>query len=123
MPNRASQMGYSKLNLIISLACFLIISFTQITSIAQGRQMSNAAVVYEVRVEGFKERALIGSRPPKCERRCSSCVHCIAIEVPIVPQKRRLIKPIETLNSRGDNLSNYKPVSWKCKCGNLIFTP
>ncbi|CAI0464228.1 unnamed protein product [Linum tenue] len=25
--------------------------------------------------------------------------------------------------SRGEDYSNYKPMSWKCKCGNSIFNP
>ncbi|KAF3446706.1 hypothetical protein FNV43_RR11886 [Rhamnella rubrinervis] len=26
-------------------------------------------------------------------------------------------------NSRGDDISNYKPLSWKCKCGDYFFNP
>ncbi|PPD75530.1 hypothetical protein GOBAR_DD27542 [Gossypium barbadense] len=70
----------------------------------------------------------IGSRPPRCDRRCSSCGHCEAIQVPTNPQVRNGNKNFSTLlfgvayARRVDN-SNYKPMSWKCKCGNVIFNP
>ena len=73
-------------------------------------------------------RSLIGSRPPRCERRCMSCGHCEAVQVPIVPslkhQKIRSNQFFATPTiaySRGDDISNYKPMCWKCKCGNFIF--
>ncbi|XP_027092496.1 EPIDERMAL PATTERNING FACTOR-like protein 2 [Coffea arabica] len=75
-------------------------------------------------------RSLIGSRPPRCERRCMSCGHCEAVQVPIVPslkhQKIRSNQFFATPTiaySRGDDISNYKPMCWKCKCGNFIFNP
>ncbi|GFP78860.1 epidermal patterning factor-like protein 2, partial [Phtheirospermum japonicum] len=74
-------------------------------------------------------RARIGSQPPRCERRCSSCGHCEAIQVPTNPQirRRREIANSTAVSviayARGDDNSNYKPMSWKCKCGNLIFNP
>jgi len=73
----------------------------------------------------------IGSRPPKCERRCSTCEHCEAVQVPVSPQiqthrshyssVRATI--VVSYSSRGDDLSNYKPMSWKCKCGDYLFNP
>ncbi|CAA6657651.1 unnamed protein product [Spirodela intermedia] len=63
-------------------------------------------------------RATIGSRPPSCERRCATCGHCEAVQVPAVPLQRR-----KDLSSRGDDTSNYKPVSWKCECGGMITDP
>ncbi|OMP01724.1 hypothetical protein COLO4_11642 [Corchorus olitorius] len=36
-------------------------------------------------------RGQIGSRPPRCERRCSSCGHCEAIQVPTNPQVQNRI--------------------------------
>ncbi|KAK1269281.1 EPIDERMAL PATTERNING FACTOR-like protein 2 [Acorus gramineus] len=69
-------------------------------------------------------RAMIGSRPPRCDRRCSSCGNCEAVQVPAVPQDRKTsTKSSITTTSRGDDTTNYKPMSWKCKCGNLIFNP
>ncbi|RRT71887.1 hypothetical protein B296_00035005 [Ensete ventricosum] len=75
-------------------------------------------------VEKTMVRALIGSRPPICERRCVTCGHCEAVQVPVIPQAKspsRQFLGMATL--RGDYSSNYKPLSWKCKCGDVIFNP
>lgn len=83
----------------------------------------------QVKEEKLIERALIGSSPPRCEGRCRNCGHCEAIQVPIVPQqgfpRSHFVKhSTPTLAySRGDGVSNYKPMSWKCKCGDSIFNP
>lgn len=72
-------------------------------------------------------RAQIGSRPPRCETRCRSCGHCEAIQVPTNPQAQNgKINPSRVSKiayARGEYSSNYKPLSWKCKCGNIIFNP
>ncbi|CAL0331749.1 unnamed protein product [Lupinus luteus] len=73
-------------------------------------------------------RARVGSRPPKCEKRCRSCGPCEAIQVPTNPQAQNgkiNINPSMVPTAayeRGDNVY-YKPMSWKCKCGTLIFNP
>lgn len=75
--------------------------------------------------------AKIGSKPPRCERRCNSCGHCEAIQVPTNPQYNKVGKNNNSPESTriaysrggGDDYSNYKPMSWKCKCGDLIFNP
>jgi hypothetical protein len=74
------------------------------------------------------EKVQIGSRPPKCEKRCTSCMHCEAVQVPILPSKVQIKRSHYsetkvTYSSRGDGLSNYKPISWKCKCGDYFFNP
>jgi hypothetical protein len=74
------------------------------------------------------EKVQIGSRPPKCEKRCKSCMHCEAVQVPILPSKVQIKRSHYsetkvTYSSRGDGLSNYKPISWKCKCGDYFFNP
>lgn len=74
-------------------------------------------------------RGLIGSSPPRCERvRCRACGHCEAIQVPTNPQTKLHQSPSfsEIINldyTRGDDSTNYKPMSWKCKCGNSIYNP
>ncbi|XP_034579075.1 EPIDERMAL PATTERNING FACTOR-like protein 2 isoform X2 [Setaria viridis] len=79
-------------------------------------------------------RALIGSRPPRCERVCMSCGHCEAVQVPIVPQDHHHLqkKAAATTNAaisaamftyRVDGITNYKPLSWKCRCGGTILDP
>ncbi|KAK9270404.1 hypothetical protein L1049_025983 [Liquidambar formosana] len=71
---------------------------------------------------------LMGSRPPRCDRRCSSCGHCEAVQVPVAPQfqsqrNSHYYAAPRTAYSRGDDITNYKPMCWKCKCGDLIFNP
>ncbi|KAK6923191.1 hypothetical protein RJ641_011495 [Dillenia turbinata] len=110
----------------------LISSSTQMRFIIEGRSLLNKEFIGEE--EKTMLRAQIGSRPPSCERRCSTCSHCEAIQVPTNPQIKNdnnkvknssssstLISNIEY--SRGDDTTKYKPLSWKCKCGNLIFNP
>ncbi|KAL3640365.1 hypothetical protein CASFOL_015333 [Castilleja foliolosa] len=98
---------------------------------AEGRRLTQTADNSKSMNEDEKLilRGRIGSQPPRCDRRCSSCEHCEAIQVPTNPQIRR---KTEIANStavsviayaRGYDNSNYKPMSWKCKCGNLIFNP
>lgn len=85
----------------------------------------------DTKMEG---RGLIGSRPPRCERVCMSCGHCEAVQVPIVPQdlkrttradKKHVVSAISAaiFTYRANGISNYKPLSWKCKCGGIILDP
>ncbi|KAM7524321.1 hypothetical protein LguiA_014223 [Lonicera macranthoides] len=116
-------------NLICTI-CVLFLLFstsTHFTLIAEGNWV--AIRLQEVKEEKGIWRAQIGSRPPRCERRCSSCEHCEAIQVPTNPQIRSGTKNSTTVSvptaaySRGNYNSNYKPMSWKCKCGKFIFNP
>lgn len=100
-----------------------------------GRALSGVmieAMVEEGSAGMTMRRCLIGSSPPRCERRCSSCKRCEAVQVPISPQQQRArwISRLfadatpRIVNSRGgDDISNYKPMTWKCKCGDLLFSP
>ncbi|KAL3812301.1 hypothetical protein ACJIZ3_013569 [Penstemon smallii] len=69
--------------------------------------------------------SMIGSMPPRCDEKCKSCGHCEAIQVPIVPSKAKARRKSIYFYafSRGDDISNYKPMCWKCKCGDFIFNP
>ncbi|KAG7969593.1 hypothetical protein I3843_07G038600 [Carya illinoinensis] len=112
-------------------AIFLIaISSTQLKLIAEDEPyLQIVGNIFTVREDKAIFRARIGSRPPRCERRCSSCGPCEAIQVPTNPQvqngKRNVFSRVSNAAAyaRGDDSSNYKPISWKCKCGNLIFNP
>uniref|UniRef100_A0ACD5UYN2 Uncharacterized protein n=1 Tax=Avena sativa TaxID=4498 RepID=A0ACD5UYN2_AVESA len=91
----------------------------------------------EARVEMVKmeRRSLIGSRPPRCERVCMSCGHCEAVQVPIVPQHRKkkagqehpvasaIGAALLTTYRVNGGVSDYKPLSWKCRCGGIILDP
>ncbi|KAL8232659.1 hypothetical protein R6Q57_002437 [Mikania cordata] len=64
---------------------------------------------------------MIGSKPPTCEwmKYCRKCGKCEAIQVPIVGPSISS----NTTTRRRDDISNYKPMCWKCKCGDFIFNP
>jgi len=85
-------------------------------------------------------RGVIGSRPPSCAGRCRSCGHCEAVQVPVSPQQlqrkkkeglghsSRAAAAAATTGGRAmpasyDDHSNYKPLSWRCKCGRHILDP
>ncbi|KAE8693380.1 EPIDERMAL PATTERNING FACTOR-like protein 2 [Hibiscus syriacus] len=113
-----------------SLLFLLILSTSQLTNKAQGRPNPESdSFSQTVNEEKARLRAQIGSRPPRCERRCNSCNRCEAIQVPTNPQARNgsntstLISVSNAAYARGDGNSNYKPMRWKCKCGNFIFNP
>ncbi|KAL5705949.1 hypothetical protein ACHQM5_024173 [Ranunculus cassubicifolius] len=92
----------------------------------EGRKSSKlfAQTSSQVGEREVKAIVRIGSRPPRCERRCSTCGHCEAVQVPAVPQiKGKNKDSFSTVSMRGDYSSNYKPMSWKCKCGDMIFNP
>ncbi|URE19770.1 EPIDERMAL PATTERNING FACTOR-like protein [Musa troglodytarum] len=103
----------------------ILLNSSQFKLLVEGRSVSRLLKSADGRGEQkLTVRALIGSRPPLCERRCMTCGHCEAVQVPVIPQERnptRQFWGIATL--RGDYSSNYKPLSWKCKCGNRIFNP
>lgn len=115
-------------HLIISLLFLLISSLTQVRFVAEGRAISK---LVEAAPKGMEEEkmvvmtSMIGSRPPKCERMCSSCRNCEPVQVPVTTRAvgHRASHFSAIAYSKGDDISNYKPISWKCKCGNLIFNP
>ncbi|XP_030923678.1 EPIDERMAL PATTERNING FACTOR-like protein 2 [Quercus lobata] len=105
---------------------FLILNSDKPRLTAEGRSLSEP-FSQTVREDKAILSAQIGSRPPRCERRCSTCGHCEAIQVPSNPQVQNRNRNFSTASNiayaRGDDNSNYKPMSWKCKCGKIIFNP
>ncbi|KAG0503767.1 hypothetical protein HPP92_003839 [Vanilla planifolia] len=74
------------------------------------------------RLQGaVEEKVRLGSTPPRCLNRCSACEPCTAVQVPTLPT------PTELLSADappfGQYSSNYKPLEWKCRCGNRFFNP
>ncbi|KAL3514334.1 hypothetical protein ACH5RR_027051 [Cinchona calisaya] len=126
---------------LITFLIFLVfvIRWNFVKIIAEGRATpqlhlqveSHEANQNKVEEKVIMVRSLIGSRPPRCERRCRSCGHCEAVQVPIVPSLKHqqtkshqfFATPTAIAYSRGDDISNYKPMCWKCKCGNFFFDP
>ncbi|KAJ0025433.1 EPIDERMAL PATTERNING FACTOR-like protein 2 [Pistacia vera] len=115
-------------HLVIYLLFLLVLSLTQVRFMAEGRAISKlteaAAQKQMAEDKVVVSRSMIGSSPPKCERRCSSCKHCEAIQVPVRTRAQAHGSRFSAVSYyRGDDISNYKPMSWKCKCDNLIFNP
>ncbi|EPS58987.1 hypothetical protein M569_15825, partial [Genlisea aurea] len=68
-------------------------------------------------------RVQIGSRPPQCRLRCGDCIHCRPIQVPTNPEIANNAGAVAGGRDEDGGDSNYNPMSWKCKCGNMIFNP
>ncbi|KAJ9177430.1 hypothetical protein P3X46_012652 [Hevea brasiliensis] len=118
------RLGY----VTISFLFLLISSSTHVRFKTEGRANPKSATFPKTEnEEKMIMRSQIGSRPPRCERRCSNCGRCEAIQVPTNPQVNHGNINYPTVSNivyaRGDDWSNYKPMSWKCKCGDLIFNP
>ncbi|XP_009361492.2 EPIDERMAL PATTERNING FACTOR-like protein 2 [Pyrus x bretschneideri] len=118
---------------------FLVSSSTHLIFMAEGgrtisgklTEAAQARVLEENRAGMAVNARQIGSAPPRCERICSACGRCVAVQVPVAPQDNKMrshggsssTSPKNVAYSRGDDITNYKPMSWKCKCGNLLFNP
>ncbi|KAE9597377.1 hypothetical protein Lal_00029915 [Lupinus albus] len=112
----------------ISLLFLITPSLIQQGLVTEGRKTHKQSGFHQnVGEEKIMLRAQIGSRPPRCERRCRTCRNCEAIKVPTNPQMHNgkiSSSKLSTISyARGNEDSNYKPMSWKCKCGDLIFNP
>ncbi|KAF0909985.1 hypothetical protein E2562_001235 [Oryza meyeriana var. granulata] len=120
----------------------LLLLLLALLLLASSVHAKSAAFTEEKGVAGIT--VVIGSRPPSCEGRCRSCGHCEAVQVPISPQelqkksgqvdskkKKKLGHGDRAAAAAGgrtmpdsyDDHSNYKPLSWRCKCGGLILNP
>ncbi|OMO90831.1 EPIDERMAL PATTERNING FACTOR-like protein [Corchorus olitorius] len=64
-----------------------------------------------------REKLQVGSRPPVCLNKCSSCRPCMATLVIQPPLQKRYTK---SSHEEGDY---YYLLSWKCKCGNKLYRP
>ncbi|KAK7311120.1 hypothetical protein RJT34_09042 [Clitoria ternatea] len=79
-----------------------------------------------------EEKNRIGSIPPTCHNKCNQCHPCMAVQVPTLPSHEPVHQgDLSTITSamegffdiQGNRYSNYKPLSWKCHCGNHFFNP
>lgn len=83
----------------------------------------------------FEEKTRLGSTPPSCHNKCNQCHPCMAVQVPTIPSHETVqsgltvtISPMQVFfepSPQGNNnkYSNYKPLGWKCRCGNHFFNP
>ncbi|KAG2406799.1 hypothetical protein LR48_Vigan03g307400 [Vigna angularis] len=78
----------------------------------------------------YEEKNRLGSMPPSCHNKCNQCHPCMAVQVPSLPTHNRVhpagISPSSQMQGfllQGNSYSNYKPMSWKCSCGDHFFNP
>ncbi|XP_072971845.1 EPIDERMAL PATTERNING FACTOR-like protein 2 [Typha angustifolia] len=105
----------------------LLSSFQAPLHSAEGRELWKLQEVPKGRAEEgmVMVEAMIGSRPPSCQGRCISCGHCEAVQMPVAPQDEKggIGHLFKVITSKFDDSSNYKPLNWKCKCGDIILNP
>ncbi|CAA7401644.1 unnamed protein product [Spirodela intermedia] len=71
----------------------------------------------------MEDKIRLGSTPPSCHNRCNECNPCMAVQVPTLPgPKGRPLVPMDD-ESPYKRYPNYKPLGWKCRCGNRLFNP
>lgn len=76
-----------------------------------------------------EEKNRLGSMPPSCHNKCNQCHPCMAVQVPTSPSHNRVKKnhaptsSMQGFSLQGNRYSNYKPLSWKCHCGDHFFNP
>ncbi|PWZ22446.1 EPIDERMAL PATTERNING FACTOR-like protein 2 [Zea mays] len=121
-------------HLFLLLVALLLLTSTRAAAAVHAR----ASVIEEASFAGI--RGVIGSRPPTCEGRCRSCGHCEAVQVPVSPQQLQRRKKeglglgraaaaaatggrARAMPASYYDHSNYKPLSWRCKCGRHILDP
>lgn len=77
--------------------------------------------------QGFMEdMTRLGSIPPSCRNKCNACDPCKAIQVPTLPnhdQVHNVSPRASSSTETSKKYTNYKPIGWKCKCGNRLFNP
>ncbi|KAJ8765509.1 hypothetical protein K2173_014631 [Erythroxylum novogranatense] len=83
----------------------------------------------------FEEKTRLGSTPPSCHNKCNGCHPCMAVQVPTLPSHNRVDpslteKTVADEHSEpsyntlaGSRYSNYKPLGWKCRCGDHFYNP
>ncbi|CAK9137501.1 unnamed protein product [Ilex paraguariensis] len=79
-----------------------------------------------------EEKTRLGSTPPSCHSKCNQCHPCMAVQVPTLPSHNpvqpgpRLTIPNDYYDpspSSSNKYSNYKPLGWKCRCGDHFYNP
>ncbi|CAL9177771.1 unnamed protein product [Musa acuminata subsp. burmannicoides] len=77
------------------------------------------------RSEGMlvEEKARLGSAPPNCHNRCNECTPCTAVPDPTAPERPSRVEPLLDDSFAEDKHSNYKPLGWKCRCGDNLYNP
>nr|CAB3466624.1 unnamed protein product [Digitaria exilis] len=139
-------MGRRRRPLLLSLALLLMITTCTHDTSSHAQAAAAAVTQQGMMGAGTSMRSMVGSRPPSCAGRCWWCGdrRCEAVQVPITPQENRghatrgglggggggrragasssslkqQQQQLSLVSSYNDH-SNYKPLSWRCKCAGL----
>ncbi|CAH9143100.1 unnamed protein product [Cuscuta epithymum] len=75
-----------------------------------------------------EEKSRLGSTPPSCHNKCDHCHPCMAVQVPTLPSHGggqpggvARVMPVDYFDL--PRYSNYKPLGWKCSCGDHLYNP
>lgn len=104
-----------------------LISFINFWAMIQGK--SSEQLLHSETLQnnqGFMEdMTRLGSIPPSCRNKCNACNPCKAIQVPTLPNHDQVhkISRRSSPTEASKKYTNYKPIGWKCKCGNRLFNP
>ncbi|XP_022752033.1 EPIDERMAL PATTERNING FACTOR-like protein 1 isoform X2 [Durio zibethinus] len=79
----------------------------------------------------IEEKTRLGSTPPSCHNKCNGCHPCMAVQVPTLPSHDRfqpglskaITNSMQFFDPSGNQYSNYKPLGWKCRCGDRFYNP
>ncbi|KAK9011972.1 hypothetical protein V6N11_040043 [Hibiscus sabdariffa] len=76
----------------------------------------------------FEEKTRLGSTPPSCHNKCNGSHPCMAVQVPSPLQpadsSKAMTNSMELFDtSIANQFSNYKPLGWKCRCGDQFYNP
>ncbi|KAJ3676918.1 hypothetical protein LUZ60_002642 [Juncus effusus] len=71
----------------------------------------------------MEDKVRLGSMPPSCHNRCNNCNPCTAVQIPTIPGQGTQLVHVSTDESPFSMYANYKPLGWKCRCGNQLYNP
>lgn len=116
---------------ISSLPCIFIVNFSVIYLI-----MVMILDLFFQQGLSFEEKTRLGSTPPSCHNKCNGCHPCMAVQVPTFPSRHDRFQPglskaisttdddsMQFFDPSSDQYSNYKPLGWKCRCGDHFYKP
>jgi Epidermal patterning factor proteins len=71
----------------------------------------------------MEDKTRLGSIPPSCHNCCNTCNPCTAVQVPSLSGPGNQLVRTSAKDMPFSMYSNYKPLGWKCRCGDQLFNP
>ncbi|WJX47537.1 hypothetical protein P8452_34212 [Trifolium repens] len=110
----------------ISFLLFIILHHHMLHPVSSSNRLHSANPPRELL---FEEKNKLGSMPPSCHSKCNECHPCMAVQVPSLPTHDSIPPKVSAMKKwlnpslQGNMYSNYKPLGWKCHCGDHFFNP